>query len=179
MGILDETGYTQPALFAFEYALASLWRSWGIEPAAIVGHSLGEYVGACVAGVLSLEDAVRLVAVRSRLMQSLPRNGAMAAVFAGEDRVRAAIAPYADSVSIAATNSPLNTVISGKADDVRAVLERLRREGVEAKPLTVSHAFHSPLVEPILDEFEQCARSVEAPRAGRGPGNEPDGMPIG
>src|SRR5580704_17200083 len=160
-GILDETRYTQPALFAVEYALASLWRSWGIEPAAIVGHSVGEYVGACVAGALSLEDALRLVAMRSRLMQSLPRNGAMAAVFAEEDRVRATITPYTDSVSIAATNSPLNTVISGKADDVHAVLERLRREGVESKPLTVSHAFHSPLVEPILDEFEQCARSVE------------------
>ena len=159
-GLLDETAYTQPALFAFEYALTSLWRSWGIEPAAIVGHSLGEYVGACVAGVLSLEDALRLVATRSRLMQSLQRNGAMAAVFAGEDRVRTAIAPYTDSVSIAAINSPLNTVISGKAEDVRAVLERLIQEHVEARPLTVSHAFHSPLVEPILDEFEQCARSV-------------------
>ena len=160
-GILDETGYAQPALFTVEYALASLWRSWGIEPAAIVGHSLGEYVGACVAGVLSLEDALRLVAVRSRLMQSLPRNGAMAAVFAGEDRVRATIAPYTNSVSIAATNSPLNTVISGTADGVHAVLERLRQEGVEAKRLTVSHAFHSRLVEPILDEFEEFARSVE------------------
>jgi acyl transferase domain-containing protein len=160
-GILDETRYTQPALFAVEYALASLWRSWGIEPAAIVGHSLGEYVGACVAGALSLEDALRLVVVRSQLMQSLPRNGAMAAVFAGEGRVRAAIASLTDSVSIAATNSPLNTVISGKADDVRAVLERLRQEGVEAKPLSVSHAFHSPLVEPILDEFERCARGVD------------------
>ena len=160
-GILDETRYTQPALFAVEYALASLWRSWGIEPAAIVGHSVGEYVGACVAGALSLKDALRLVAMRSRLMQSLPRNGAMAAVFADEDRVRATITAYIDSVSIAATNSPLNTVISGKAGDVNAVLERLRREGVESKPLTVSHAFHSPLVEAILDEFEQCARGVE------------------
>ena len=94
-------------------------------------------------------------------MQSLPRNGAMAAVFAGEDRVRAAIAPYSKSVSIAAINSPLNTVISGKTDDVRAVLERLAHEGMEAKPLAVSHAFHSPLVAPILDEFEQFARSVE------------------
>jgi acyl transferase domain-containing protein len=159
-GILDETRHTQPALFAVEYALASLWRSWGIEPAAIVGHSVGEYVGACVAGALSLEDALRLVALRSRLMQSLPRNGAMAAVLAGEDRVRVTIAPYAESVSIAATNSPLNTVISGKADDVHSVLERLRKEGVESKPLNVSHAFHSPLIEPILDEFERCAGSV-------------------
>jgi myxalamid-type polyketide synthase MxaC len=159
--ILSETQYTQPAIFAVEYALAMLWRSWGIEPAAIVGHSVGEYVGACVAGALSLKDALRLVAVRSLLMQSLPRNGAMAAVFAGEERVRATITAYTDSVSIAATNSPLNTVISGKTDDVRAVLELLRREDVESKPLTVSHAFHSPLVEPILDEFEKCARTVE------------------
>jgi myxalamid-type polyketide synthase MxaC len=158
---ISETRYTQPALFAVEYALALLWRSWGIEPAAIVGHSLGEYVGACVAGALSLEDALRLVAVRSRLMQSLPRNGAMAAVFADEDQVRESISLYIDSVSIAATNSPLNTVISGKTEDVRAVLERLRRVGVESKQLPVSHAFHSPLVEPILDEFEQCARSIE------------------
>jgi acyl transferase domain-containing protein len=161
VGMLDENRYTEPALFAFEYALASLWRSWGIEPAAIVGHGLGEYVGACVAGALSLEDALRLVGVRARLMQSLPRNGAMAAVFAGEVRVRAAIASFSGSVSIAATNSPLNTVISGKADDVRTVLERLRQEGVDSKPLIGSHAFHSPLVEPILDEFERCARSVE------------------
>jgi acyl transferase domain-containing protein len=160
-GILNETIYTQLALFALEYALASLWRSWGIEPAAIVGHSLGEYVGACVAGLLSLEDAVRLVATRARLMHSLPRNGAMAAIFAGEDRVRATIAPYTDSISIAAINSPRNTVISGKADDVRAVLDRLQQAGVEAKLLTVSHAFHSPLVDPILDEFERCARNVQ------------------
>ncbi len=159
--LLDETAYAQPALFAFEYALASLWRSWGIEPAAIVGHSLGEYVGACFAGVLSLEDALRLVAVRSRLMQSLPRNGARAAVFAGEAQVRAAISQYADSVSIAAVNSPLNTVISGNSDDVRAVLEQLTQGGVEARLLTVSHAFHSPLVEPILDEFERHAGTVE------------------
>ncbi len=161
VGILDEIRCAQPALFVVEYALASLWRSWGIVPAAIVGHGLGEYVGACVAGVLSLEDALRLVVVRSRLMHALPRNGAMAEVCAGEDRVRAIIAPYTDSVSIAAINSPQNTVISGKADDVRAVFDRLQREGVEAKLLTVSDPFHSPLVEPMLDEFEQCARSVQ------------------
>jgi acyl transferase domain-containing protein/acyl carrier protein len=158
---LEETAYAQPALFAVEYALASLWRSWGIEPAAIVGHSLGEYVGACVAGVFSLEDALRLVAVRARLMQSLPRNGAMAALFSGEARVREAIRQYPHSISIAAINSPLNTVISGESDDVHAVLEQLRQEGQEARLLSVSHAFHSPLVEPILDEFEQYARTVK------------------
>jgi len=159
--ILSETRFTQPALFAVEYALASVWRSWGIVPSAIVGHSLGEYVGACIAGVLSLEDAVRLVAVRSSLMQGLPRNGAMAALHAGEDMVRAKIARYPDSVSIAAINSPQNTVISGRADVVHAVVEELRRESVQAKLLPVSHAFHSPLIEPVLDEFEQCARNVQ------------------
>jgi myxalamid-type polyketide synthase MxaC len=159
--ILSETQYTQPAIFAVEYALATLWRSWGVEPAAIVGHSVGEYVGACVAGALSLKDALRLVVMRSRLMQSLPQNGSMAAIFADEDQVRGAITPYTDSVSIAATNSPLNTVISGRADEVRAVLDLLRRKGVESKLLTVSHAFHSPLVDPILDEFEQGARNVQ------------------
>ena len=160
-GALEETRYTQPALFAFEYALASLWRSWGIEPAAIVGHSLGEYVGACVAGALRLEDGLRLVAIRSHLMQALPRNGAMAAVLAGEAKVHSIIKPYVDTVSIAAINSPQNTVISGKAEDVHAVLEQLRREGVGGKLLTVSHAFHSPLVDPMLDEFERCAQKIQ------------------
>ena len=159
--ISDEIRHTEPALFAVEYALASLWRSWGIEPAAIVGHGLGEYVGACVAGALPLEDALRLVAVGSRLMQALPRNGAMAEVRAGEDRLRAVIAPYTDSVSIAAINSPQNTVISGRANDVRAVLDQLQQDGVKAKLLTVSEAFHSPLIESMLDEFEECARNVQ------------------
>jgi acyl transferase domain-containing protein len=164
--LLNETQYTQPALFALEYALAALWHSWGIEPSAVLGHSVGEYVAACVAGVFSLEDALRLVAERARLMQALPRNGAMAAVFAGEERVRAAIAPHANSVAIAATNSPQNTVISGEAAHIQAVLDQLQREGVDEVRLAVSHGFHSPLIEPMLDEFEQCARNVvhHAPR---------------
>ncbi len=164
--VLDETQYTQPALFALEYALAALWRSWGIEPAAVLGHSVGEYVAACVAGVFSLEDGLRLIANRARLMQALPRNGAMAAVFAGEERVRTAVAPHAGSVSIAAANSPQNTVISGNAADVQAILDQLQREGVEGQRLAVSHAFHSSLIEPMLDEFEECARQVphRAPR---------------
>ena len=158
---LNETRFTQPAMFAVEYALACLWRSWGIEPAAIIGHSLGEYVGACVAGVFELEAAMRLVAIRSRLMQDLPRNGAMAAVFAGEDQVRTHIARYPDSLSVAATNSPRNTVISGKTEAVHAVLQQLERAGIAGKLLAVSHAFHSALVEPMLDEFQRFAESVE------------------
>jgi acyl transferase domain-containing protein len=157
---LDETAYTQPALFAFEYALAELWRSWGIEPAVVMGHSVGEYVAACIAGVFSLQDGLRLVAARARLMQNQPHEGGMAAVFADEKTVAAAIAPFKDAVAIAALNGPRNSVISGAADQVRAVLRKLKVEGIEAKILNVSHAFHSPLMEPILDDFEKIAGSI-------------------
>jgi acyl transferase domain-containing protein len=103
---LDQIAYAQPALFAIEYALATLWRSWGIEPAAVLGHSVGEYAAAHVAGMFNLEDALKLVAARGRLMQSLPSEGEMVTVFADEATVAAAIAPYAAEVSIAAVNSP-------------------------------------------------------------------------
>ena len=164
--LLDETAYTQPALFAIEYALAELWRSWGIEPAIVLGHSVGEYVAACVAGVFSLENGLKLIAERGRLMQALPRDGMMAVVFADEERVEAAIAPYFQSVSIAAYNGPKNIVISGERATVQTVIEKLRNEKVKTQPLNVSHAFHSPLMEPMLDAFEQTARQVDynAPR---------------
>ena len=110
---LDETAFTQPALFAVEYALAQLWRAWGLRPDAVIGHSVGEYVAACLAGVLPLDDALRLIAERGRLMQTLPAGGAMAAIFAGVDDVRAAIAPWADRLAVAALNGAAQTVISG------------------------------------------------------------------
>ena len=165
---INETAYTQPALFAMGYALTELWRSWGIEPDIVTGHSLGEYVAACVAGVLSLEDALKLVARRGQLMQSLPPGGEMVAVFADEECVGEAIAPYRASVAIAALNGPTETVISGTPDAVRAVLETLEPEGLQTRRLTVSHAFHSPLMEPILDAFEQIAAEVtySAPQIG-------------
>lgn len=159
--LLNETTYTQPALFAIEYALAELWQSWGVRPAAVVGHSLGEYVAACVAGVLSLEDALRLVAARGRLMGSLPAGGVMAAVFASEEYVQAALKPYGHALSVAAVNGPQHTVISGEAEAVGAVSEAFAADGVRVRPLTVSHAFHSALMDPILDEFEALARSAE------------------
>ncbi|MEG3959208.1 non-ribosomal peptide synthetase/type I polyketide synthase [Microcoleus sp. herbarium2] len=167
---LNETAYTQPALFALEYALAQLWRSWGIVPDAVMGHSLGEYVAACIAGVFSLEDGLKLVAERSRLMQSLPQDGQMAVVFADEERVVSVLAAYKTQVtiapqnsiaSIAAVNGPENIVISGAREVVKSAIEQLKSQGIAVQALQVSHAFHSPLIEPILDEFERKAARVQ------------------
>ena len=162
---LGETAYTQPALFALEYALAQVWRSWGVKPAAVMGHSVGEYVAACVAGVIDVADALTLIAARGRLMQALPRDGAMAAVFGDLSRVSRAAAAER-SVSIAAANGPSNTVVSGLRANVEAVVARLKREGIESQQLAVSHAFHSSLMDPMLDEFEQIASRLtyRAPR---------------
>jgi malonyl CoA-acyl carrier protein transacylase len=157
---LDRTAYTQPALFALEYALYELWRSWGIKPDAVLGHSVGEYVAACVAGVFSLEDGLKLIAERSRLMQAQPLGGEMAAVLATEAQVAEAMAPYAHQVAIAAINSPQNVVISGVGEAVQAVLQKLEAQGIETRPLRVSHAFHSPLMEPMLEAFEQRASEI-------------------
>jgi amino acid adenylation domain-containing protein/thioester reductase-like protein len=164
--LLNQTTYTQPALFAFEYALAMLWRSWGIEPQAVLGHSVGEYVAACIAGVFTLEDGLRLIAERARLMGSLPNNGSMTAVFADAARVVDALQPYQAQVSIAAVNGPDNTVISGEKIAVQNVLDALTKLGISSKSLTVSHAFHSPLMDSILDDFESAARRIQfnAPR---------------
>jgi len=154
---IHDTAYTQPALFAVEYALAKLWQSWGVQPTAVLGHSLGEYVAACIAGVLGLEDALTLVAERGRLMGALPRDGAMAALMADEQRVQSLIAPWRAEVAIAAVNGPEHVVISGRDSAVSQILERAASAGVSSTRLTVSHAFHSPLVEPMLAEFEQIA----------------------
>ena len=158
--LLDNTAYTQPALFALEYALAELWQSWGVEPALVIGHSVGEYVAACVAGVFSLEDGLKLIAARGRLMQALPAGGSMVAVFADEAAVSEAIGNDAGSVSIAAINGPANTVISGEDKKVEAIVNSMAKNGVEAKALHVSHAFHSSLIEPMLEEFRQVAGEI-------------------
>jgi acyl transferase domain-containing protein/acyl carrier protein len=158
--LIDQTAYTQPALFAVEYALAQVWRSWGVEPSFVMGHSLGEYVAACVAGLIGLEDGLRLIAARARLMQSMPEGGRMAAVFAPEAVVLSAIDAFRDTLSVAAINGPEHFVISGKGADVTAVQERLTAKGIRSQPLVVSHAFHSPLMEPMLDAFEQEVAKV-------------------
>ncbi|HSO74834.1 MAG TPA: type I polyketide synthase, partial [Blastocatellia bacterium] len=157
---LDETIYTQPGLFALEYALAELWKSWGILPAVVMGHSVGEYVAACVAGVFSLEDGLRLISERARLMQSLPQDGAMFAVMAAQSQVEAAIRLFEREVSIAAVNGPQNIVISGRREHVETVVAGLQTAGVKAQRLNVSHAFHSPLMESILSAFESKAGEV-------------------
>ena len=159
-GLLDSMAYSQPALFALQYALAELWQSWGVRPALVAGHSAGEYVAAVVAGVLSLEHGLRLIAARGRLMQSLPADGEMVAVFADESRVARAVAPYADAVGIAAINGPETTVISGRREAVRAVLAALELDPDDYRRLNVSVAAHSPLVEPILDQFEWAVGGV-------------------
>jgi acyl transferase domain-containing protein len=163
---LHQTAYTQPALFAVEWALAEQWRAWGVVPSIVIGHSVGEYVAACVAGVFDLADALRLIALRGRLMQELPPGGAMAAVAAPEDAVARAIAPYAGRVSIAAVNGPQQTVISGHDADIATLSAAFAEQGVRAQRLPVSHAFHSPLVEPVLDRFEQAMAGMRfaAPR---------------
>ncbi len=156
---LDDTRWTQPGLFAFEWALAGLWRSFGVEPDLMVGHSIGELVAATVAGVLSLPDAAKLVAARGRLMDELPREGAMAALFADVDTVRAAIVGV-DGVDVAADNGPTATVISGRAEGVAAIVAALDAKGVAGRMLKVSHAFHSPLMEPMLEAFREVANTV-------------------
>ena len=157
---LNQTAYTQPALFAVEYALTQLWLSWGVEPAYVLGHSVGEYVAAVIAGVFSLEDGIHLIAERGRLMQALPDNGMMAAIHAPASKIEAAIQDYPEKMAIAAYNGPNNTVISGEAAALQPILETLRGQNIKVTPLTVSHAFHSPLMQPIVAEFKIMAETM-------------------
>jgi acyl transferase domain-containing protein/acyl-CoA synthetase (AMP-forming)/AMP-acid ligase II len=157
---LDDTAYAQPSLFAVSYALSELWKSWGITPDLVLGHSIGEYAAACVAGVFSLEHAARIVALRGRLMQSLPAGGAMVAIAASEAEVAAAIAPHQGEVAIAAVNGPSSVVISGTRTAVESIAAQFAAAGTQIHALTVSHAFHSPLMAPMLDPFERAIRDV-------------------
>jgi acyl transferase domain-containing protein/acyl carrier protein len=158
--IINQTAYTQPALFAIEYALFQLWQSWGIKPDVVMGHSVGEYVAATVAGVFSLEDGLKLIAHRGRLMQELPAGGEMVAVMASLDIVDRLIAPFIGSVAVAAINGAKNIVISGEAEAISTIIDNLDSKGIESKLLQVSHAFHSPLMAPMLAEFTAIANRI-------------------
>jgi microcystin synthetase protein McyG len=157
---LSDTANTQPALFAIEYSLACMLQAWGIEPAAVLGHSVGEYVAACIAGVFTLEDALKLIAARGRLMGALPQGGAMLAVLGPAQSLTRALADSPE-LAVAAFNGPENTVVSGPRAAVDRLAQRLEADGVRAVPLQVSHAFHSPLMEPMIPAFREVAAGVQ------------------
>ena len=155
--LLKQTYITQPAIFSVEYCLALLLESWGIVPEAMLGHSIGEYVAACLAGVIRLGDCLRLVAARGRLMQSLP-PGAMLSVALSQERL---LSLLDDELSLAAINGPSRSVVSGSPDRIQALDERLKAEGVATQRLEVSHAFHSRAVEQVREAYEQEVSKVE------------------
>ncbi len=156
--LLADTRYAQPALFALELALARLWQSWGIEPDVVLGHSLGEYVAACVAGVFDWDAGLRLVTQRALWMSELAEAGAMAAVFAPEDQVAAAAREH-PGLSIAAYNGA-HTVVSGPQEQTDALVAQCARQGIRTQRLTTTRAFHSALIEPALEPLEALAGTM-------------------
>ena len=180
---LDDTRWTQPALYALECALAAQWRFLGLEPAAVLGHSVGELAAAHVAGVFSLTDGLRLAAFRGERMAALPGDGAMAAVFAPRDRVAASVRRAEGALSLAADNGT-HTVVSGPRPALEAFLETCGAAGLRTEVLRTGHAFHSALMEPMLDELEGFARTIpmsppEIPLVGNVTGRELDRAPDG
>jgi acyl transferase domain-containing protein len=157
---LEQTGNLQPALFTLEVALAALWQSWGVQPSVVIGHSLGEFSAACVAGLFDLAAGARLVAARGRLMQAVRGKGTMVAIMADAASVRALIEPRAREVSLAAVNTPKQTVVSGYSEAVDALTRDLIARGIEVRMLEVSCAFHSPQMDEMLAAFEAEARGV-------------------
>ncbi|MBC1235671.1 acyltransferase domain-containing protein [Nostoc sp. 2RC] len=154
---LHQTAFTQPALFVIEYALAKLLMSWGVLPAAMIGHSIGEYVAAAIAGVFSLEDVLFIVAKRGELMQQLP-PGNMLAIKLPEKEVRSLIS---HSVEIAAINSPTSCVVSGTKEAIATLENQLSSQKIECRLLHTSHAFHSQMMSPILEEFQRCFQKIK------------------
>ncbi len=156
---LRHTSFAQPALFAVEMGLARLWQSWGIEPDVVLGHSVGQYAAACVAGVFSLEDGARLMAERGRMFGSLPEGGRMVAVFTDAKHVEE-VAEKFPRVSVAAYNGP-NTVLSGPGDDLEQIVAAFSDDAIRCTWLETSHAFHSELLDPVLGEFESYAAQLQ------------------
>ncbi|OXI15941.1 hybrid non-ribosomal peptide synthetase/type I polyketide synthase [Burkholderia sp. AU15512] len=161
---IHQTGYSQPALFSLQYALTTLLASFGVVPDAVMGHSVGEYAAACAAGVFSPEDGLRLIAERGRLMQALPRDGEMAAIFTDLATVERAIEAWPHEVAVAAVNGPASIVISGKRERIAMLVDAFAAQDIRSVPLNTSHAFHSPLLEPMLDRFQAAAKAVPVAR---------------
>ncbi|MEM7346462.1 MAG: type I polyketide synthase, partial [Chloroflexota bacterium] len=158
--LINQTAYTQPALFALQCALVDLWKSWGISPDMVMGHSIGEFAAAYAAGVFTLEDGLKLIAKRGQLMQALPQTGEMVIVFGAESQLSSVLEPYADQVSVAALNGVETVVISGHKTPIEIICEQLDAQGIKTERLNVSHAFHSPLMDPILTEFKQVIETI-------------------
>ena len=161
--LIHQTQYTQLALFILEYATAKLWQHWGIEPQVLIGHSIGELVAATFAGVFTLEDGIKLVAARGKLMQALPQEGKMVSVMAAENQVKPYLNGAENDVTIAATNTPTQTVVSGKTEVIELIVNQLQQANIKTKELKTSHAFHSPLMHPMLDEFRKVAKPDKLP----------------
>lgn len=157
---VHRTDYTQPALFALQYALTRMWEGWGIRPDVVLGHSIGEFAAAHAAGVFSLEDALHLVSARGRVMHAVQRPGRMVAVMAPEERVTAWVEGVGGEVAVAAVNAPNQVVVSGAEEAVEAVLAHARAAGMETRALRTSHAFHSPLMDGAVEAFEAVLREV-------------------
>ena len=156
--LLDVTLYTQPIIFAIDYSLAVLWLKWGIRPAAMIGHSVGEYVAACISGVFSLEDAISMIALRARLMSSMPQ-GAMLSVSLPAEECEVILREQRSTADIAAVNGPSSTVLSGPEEAVLRFKSRVSQIGVESHILKTSHAFHSSMMDPILEEYSRVFAS--------------------
>lgn len=165
--LVHRTDYTQPALFAFQYALTRMWEAWGTRPDVVLGHSIGEFAAAHAAGVFSLEDALHLVSVRGRVMHSVEHPGRMAAVMAPEERVAGWVEEVGPDVALAAVNAPAQMVVSGTVEAVDSVLSLAREAGIETRALRTSHAFHSPLMDGAVTAFEAVLEGV-ALRPGHG-----------
>jgi acyl transferase domain-containing protein len=153
---LTQTVYTQPALFVVEYAMAKLWMSWGIHPSAMVGHSAGEYVAAVLAGVMSLEDGLALLADRARLMQSMP-GGGMLSVRMPEEEV---VPLLSGSMAVAGVNGPKLTIVSGPHAELDALVSALEKNEIMCKKLHTSHAFHSPMMDPIIESYTELVEKI-------------------
>ena len=159
--LLNKAQFAQPALFSIQYALSQLWIALGVKPSAVIGHSLGEYAAACTAGVIQLNDALALVTERGRLTDTLQNTGSMAVIFAPIQKVAPIVQPYLDTVNIAVINSDENIVIAGDTSSLKEILTQCRDLEIETHSLAVTHAFHSSLMDPILDPLEKFANGIK------------------